>query len=93
VTLDVETAVEAKGDETVVEVTARNVGGHLAFFVMLALTQGRGGPEVTPAFWSENAFSLLPGAQKTVTVRAYTRDLGRATPAIRVGGWNARAAE
>lgn len=93
VTLDVETALEVKGDETVVEVTARNPGDHLAFFVMLALTQGQGGPEVTPAFWSENAFSLLPGAQKTVTVRAYTRDLGRATPAIRVGGWNARAAE
>jgi exo-1,4-beta-D-glucosaminidase len=93
VTVDVETAVEVKGDETVVEVTARNAGDRLAFFVMLALTQGQGGPEVTPAFWSENAFSLLPGARKTVTVRAYTRDLGRATPAIRVGGWNARAAE
>ena len=48
---------------------------------------------MTPAFWNENGFSLLPGARKTVTVRVYSRDLAGAAPAVRVGGWNARRAE
>lgn len=35
----------------------------------------------------------LPGTRKTVTVRAYTRDLAGAEPAVRVGGWNAKGPE
>jgi exo-1,4-beta-D-glucosaminidase len=93
VEVEVATTVETEGDEAVVEITVTNPGDRLAFFVMLALTRGQGGVEVTPAFWSENGFSLLPGARKTVTVRAYTRDLAGAEPAVRVGGWNARRAE
>ena len=93
VEVEVATTVETEGDEVVVEVTVTNPGDRLAFFVMLALTQGRGGAEVTPAFWSENGFTLLPGTRKTVTVRAYTRDLPGAAPAVRVGGWNAKGPE
>ncbi len=93
VEVDVTTTVETEGDEVVVDVTVANPGDQLAFFVMLGLTKGPGGAEVTPAFWSENGFSLLPGARKTVTVQAYSRDLAGAAPAVRVGGWNARRAE
>ena len=93
VEVEVATTVETVGDEVAVEVTVTNPGDRLAFFVMLALTRGPGGAEVTPAFWSENGFSLLPGARKTVTVRVYPRDLAGAAPAVRVGGWNARRAE
>jgi exo-1,4-beta-D-glucosaminidase len=93
VALDVATSAKTEGDEVAVEVTATNPGDQLAFFVMLALTKGPTGAEVQPAFWSENGFSLLPGASKTVTVRVYARDLAGAQPAVRVGGWNARRAQ
>ena len=91
--LEVATTAQTEGDELAVEVTVTNPGARLAFFVMLGLTKGPAGAEVQPAFWSENGFSLLPGARKTVTVRAYARDLAGAEPAIRVGGWNARRAD
>jgi exo-1,4-beta-D-glucosaminidase len=93
VALEVTTAARTEGDEVALDVTVSNPGDSLAFFVMLALTRGSGGAEVRPAFWSENGFSLLPGARKTVTVRVYSRDLEGAEPAVRVGGWNATGAD
>jgi exo-1,4-beta-D-glucosaminidase len=52
------------------------------------VTHGKGGDDVTPIFWSDNYFSLLPGEKRTVTARFNSSDLRGATPELLVEGWN-----
>jgi exo-1,4-beta-D-glucosaminidase len=67
---------------------AENTGDSVAFMVHLRLTRGKGGDDLTPIFWSDNYFSLLPGAKKTVTARFDSAALQGATPELVVEGWN-----
>jgi exo-1,4-beta-D-glucosaminidase len=80
--------IEDRGAEKLVRVTVTNPGPHLAFFVQLALTQGRSGAEILPVLWEDNYFSLLPGEMREVTARIAARDVGRGKPVLEVGGWN-----
>ena len=88
VRLSVQTHFEKQGDETVAQVTLQNPSENLAFFVHLAITQGKGGKEVAPTFWEENYFSLLPGEKKEVQGTFSTASLGGTSPQIKVDGWN-----
>jgi exo-1,4-beta-D-glucosaminidase len=69
-------------------VIAENKSSSVAFMVHLRLTRGKGGDEVTPVFWSDNYFSLLPGEKKSVTVRFDSASLHGAMPELVVDGWN-----
>jgi hypothetical protein len=62
--------------------------------VHLRVTKGKGGEDLTPIFWSDNYFSLLPGEQKQVSAGYHPSDLsGKAV--VEVDGYNiaARSAE
>lgn len=80
--------VSSRPVERGLEVTVKNPGGDLAFFTYLRLTAGEGGPEVLPAYWSDNYFSLLPGESKTVTVE-FTSEVDDLQ--VAVDGWNVTA--
>ena len=80
--------VEASGAEQVARVKVTNPTGQIAFFVQLALTQGRGGAEILPVFWDDNYFSLLPGETREITARFAAKDAGQGKPTLEVGGWN-----
>jgi exo-1,4-beta-D-glucosaminidase len=80
--------VERKGTECVAHVKLTNPTDRLAFLVHLAVTRGPYGDEVLPVLWDDNYFSLLPGESRQLTARFATDDLGTATPALEVGGWN-----
>ncbi len=67
---------------------AENKGDSVAFMVHLRLTRGKGGDDLTPIFWSDNYFSLLPGEKKSVTARFDSAALQGATPELIVEGWN-----
>jgi exo-1,4-beta-D-glucosaminidase len=69
-------------------VIAENKSSSVAFMVHLRLTRGKGGEDVTPIFWSDNYFSLLPGEKKSVTARFDFALLQGATPELVVEGWN-----
>jgi hypothetical protein len=56
--------------------------------VHLQLTRGKNGEDVTPIFWSDNYFSLLPGEKKTVAARFDLSSLDGAAPELVVDGWN-----
>jgi exo-1,4-beta-D-glucosaminidase len=86
----VSSTVADDGAERVVKVTAENIGDTLAFQVRLSLTPGDGGPEVCPAFWSENMLNLLPGESRMATVRCYTADLDGKVPTVEAEGWNVK---
>jgi exo-1,4-beta-D-glucosaminidase len=80
--------IEHRGDEDVYHITVTNPGPHLAFFVHLRITKGKGGEEVLPIFWEDNYFTLLPGEKKQVTATYRHENLQGAQPVIEVDGWN-----
>ena len=57
------------GNEAVYHVTVSNPGSVPAVNVMLELTDGVFGKEILPAFWSNNALTLVPGETTTVEVK------------------------
>jgi hypothetical protein len=83
-----ECKVTNRGREKVARVSVRNPTERLAFFVELALTQGRGGDEILPVLWEDNYFSLLPGESREITARFALADAGTARPTLEIGGWN-----
>jgi exo-1,4-beta-D-glucosaminidase len=52
------------------------------------VTQGKGGEDVTPIFWSDNYFSLLPGEKRSVRARYDDAALGAKEPVLEVEGYN-----
>ena len=79
---------EPKGSETIGYVTVENNTAKLAFQTHLAVTKGPNGEEVTPCYWQDNYFSLLPGEKRELTVRFATEDMGGAAPFVRLDGWS-----
>ncbi len=78
-----------RGGETVGKVTLSNNTGHLAFMVRLMVTKGPKGEEVLPSYWDDNYVCLLPGEKRQLEVVFATEELGGATPAVQLSGWNA----
>jgi exo-1,4-beta-D-glucosaminidase len=80
--------VRGSGRNSMVIVIAENKSGTVAFMVHPRLTRGKRGEDLTPIFWSDNYFSLLPGEKKSVTARFNSASLQGATPELVVEGWN-----
>jgi exo-1,4-beta-D-glucosaminidase len=76
------------GSNSSLSVVAENKSNSVAFMVHPRLTRGQGGDDVTPIFWSDNYFSLLPGEKKAVTARFDSAALHGAAPELVVEGWN-----
>jgi exo-1,4-beta-D-glucosaminidase len=65
-----------------------NPGNAIAFMVHLRVTRGKGGEDITPIFWDDNYFSLLPGEKRTVTAKfRHPSEVGP-KPFLVVEGWN-----
>ena len=75
-------------NEKVVQVNIKNPSPNLAFMIHLALTRGKDGDEVTPAYWQDNYFSLLPGESKRVTAHVPAYALQGASGHVKIEGWN-----
>jgi exo-1,4-beta-D-glucosaminidase len=60
----------------------------MAFMVRLRLTQGEGGEDVTPIFWDDNYFSLLPGEKREVSGRYELSSVTGKKVELEVEGWN-----
>jgi hypothetical protein len=88
VKLQANSAIEAHGAEMIARVKVANPTRPLAFFVQLAITQGRGSAEILPVLWDDNYFSLLPGESREVTATFAAKDAGKDKPTLEVGGWN-----
>jgi exo-1,4-beta-D-glucosaminidase len=95
--LDVASAMESLGSKAVaagtalkrsVRVTVRNPTANIAFMVHLRITRGKSGQDLTPIFWSDNYFSLLPGEQKEVTAAYDPADLDGNSAILVMDGYN-----
>jgi exo-1,4-beta-D-glucosaminidase len=69
-------------------VTLMNPGNAIAFMVHVRVTRGNGGEDITPIFWDDNYFSLLPGEQRTVTAKFRRPSEDGPKPFLVVEGWN-----
>jgi exo-1,4-beta-D-glucosaminidase len=87
-TVAVTKSFKTAGNDAVFTVVAENRGDNVAFMVHPRITRGKGGEDVTPIFWSDNYFSLLPGEKKTVTARFDSSSSEGTAPELVVEGWN-----
>ena len=76
------------GTSSTLTVVTENKGDSVAFMVHPRLIRGKGGDDVTPIFWSDNYFSLLPGEKKSLTAKFDSSLLQGASPELVVDGWN-----
>jgi exo-1,4-beta-D-glucosaminidase len=81
-------SISANGNKYVFTVIAENKGSSVAFMVHPQVTRGKGGEDITPIFWSDNYFSLLPGEKKTITAQFEFTSQRGLTPELVVDGWN-----
>jgi exo-1,4-beta-D-glucosaminidase len=79
---------EEQSGKAGVRASVRNPSGSIALMVNLRITKGKGGEDLTPIFWSDNYFSLLPGEVKQVTATYDASDLDGKTAILEVGGYN-----
>jgi exo-1,4-beta-D-glucosaminidase len=80
--------VLVSGRSYVFTLLAENKSESVAFMVHPRITRGKGREDVTPVFWSDNYFSLLPGEKRSVTATFDLSSLDGATPELVVDGWN-----
>ncbi len=82
------------GNEYVLKASLQNPAssGGVAFFIKLQLQHpavpSGADNRILPAFYEDNYFSLLPGEQKSVTIRCAQMDAGSSEPELWVAGWN-----
>jgi exo-1,4-beta-D-glucosaminidase len=76
------------GGKSTLTVAAENKSDSVAFMIHSRLTRGKGGDDVTPVFWSDNYFSLMPGEKKAVTATFDSASLHGTAPELVVEGWN-----
>jgi len=75
----------------VAQVTVSNPDSAIAFMVHLRVTRGKGGEDITPIFWENNYFSLLPGEKRTVTAKFDPAALDGKEAVVVLDGWNVDA--
>lgn len=88
VKLEVKASKDQEDSMAGVRVMVRNPGQSIAFMVHLRVTKGKGGEDLTPIYWSDDYFSLLPGEQKEVAARYDPADLSGQDAVLEVGGFN-----
>jgi exo-1,4-beta-D-glucosaminidase len=81
-------SMDSGGGSAKFTILAENKSNGVAFMIHPRLTRGKGGEDVTPIFWSDNYFSLLPGEKKSVTATFDASSLAGAAPDLVVEGWN-----
>ncbi|HEY6385630.1 MAG TPA: glycoside hydrolase family 2 protein [Candidatus Acidoferrum sp.] len=70
------------------QVTVSNPGNAIAFMVHLRVTRGKGGVDLTPIFWEDNYFSLLPGESRIVAAKFDQASLDGKEAVVVLDGWN-----
>ncbi|MBM4371731.1 MAG: hypothetical protein FJ098_08760 [Deltaproteobacteria bacterium] len=81
-------ALEASGDLATITQVLSNGSGAIAFFLEILLVDSASGEAILPALYSDNYLSLLPGEDRTVTIRVAGEALAGRTPELRLSGSN-----
>lgn len=94
ITLEATVRINQDENEYVLNASFENPAssGSVAFFIRLKLlypiAPSGADKRILPAFYEDNYFSLLPGEQKSATIRCGQTDAGSSEPELWVEGWN-----
>lgn len=80
--------IQLRDDEYEITVKLKNSSDKLAFFTELQLNDAETNKAILPVFWSDNYVSLLPGEEKTLTVKCKKGDAGKKEPVVRIKAFN-----
>lgn len=80
--LTIDSSMKRDGDSWVVKADFRNAGEVPALMVQLDLRAG--GEQVLPVLYEDNWFSLLPGEEKSVTIRCKDADTRSRKPQLQI---------
>jgi exo-1,4-beta-D-glucosaminidase len=69
-------------------VKVTNPSDAIAFMVHLRVIHGKDGEDLTPIFWDDNYFSLLPGESRTVSAKFERPSQDGPKPVLVIDGWN-----
>ena len=78
--------LSADGRHVIMTATLKNPTRHIAFFNQLHLMSD--GRPVLPTYYSDNFFTLMPGAEKTVVIEAAPADM--TSLSLTLEGWNVK---
>ena len=81
------TQSEMKDGKRFVTVTLENSSKQIAFFLRVKVLGAKTKTLVRPCYYSDNYFSVLPGAKKEITIEC-PATLGDEAPVIGIEGWN-----
>ena len=87
-TLEATALSHLDGDQTVIDLTLRNPTATIGLMAHLQLHKKQSGDRVLPVFYSDNYVSLVPGEERTVTIRTPSQQLAGASPLVLVDGYN-----
>jgi len=79
--------LEEKGSNMVIHTHISNPGSKIAFFVSMTLNDNSG-KSISPLFWDDNYFSLLPGEKREISCTIAKSRLKGIKPEITLTGWN-----
>jgi exo-1,4-beta-D-glucosaminidase len=79
--------------EGTVHVRVKNPSNSVAFQIRLRLADRMDDLDVTPVFWEDNYFSLLPGEERIVSATFRAGEANAPLPKLEVGGFNIVSAE
>lgn len=86
--IDVQGSAIVDPDRYRIEVTAKNTAASIAFFLRLQVREADGVTRILPAFYSDNFFSLLASAQRTITIDFARSDVKQqGDPQVWIEGW------
>lgn len=86
--LEITAAKEEQGGKAGLRVSVRNPSANIAFMAHLRVTKGKGGEDLTPIFWSDNYFSLLPGEQREISASYDASALDGKSAVVELDGYN-----
>jgi len=88
VKLEVRSGFVLAGQSNIVNVRIKNPSNSVAFLVHLRVSKLETGDDVTPIFWDDNYFSLLPGEERNVSGHFFFPALEGNNAVVTVDGYN-----
>jgi exo-1,4-beta-D-glucosaminidase len=75
-------------EDRIYTVSLVNDNQEIAFFLVLDLVEKNKRETLTPVFWSDNYFSLMPFESRTITGKVKKSQLSQGQYEVRIQGWN-----
>jgi hypothetical protein len=75
-------------NKSILTLVVENPSSALAFSINPKIIKSKSKDLVTPVFWDDNYFSLLPGEKKTINVQFDPKQLAGEDPILEIEGWN-----